>query len=169
MERHPRVSFTSRLRTHPLGVLFLHPTGGARGQTLVEVAAALGVAVIIIAALVGLGIASMRSANFSKNRSMSVQLANEALEAMRVWRDSGNPFPATTACYSLTMGGRIGSSAVCGSFQPYGSGLGYEIRAVPGDFVSGSATKLTVTATVRFTDSAGVHETAASTVLTNWR
>ncbi len=147
--------------------------GYQKGQTLIEVAAVMGIAVIVVAALVGLGLTAMRSSGYAKSRALSTELANEAIEAMRIKRDSSTDFGGdfTNGCYALGSGHRIVSGMVvcgnvldCSNFQTYES-LKYNISVSDSTNPSGKK----VTATVCFTDSAGVHKTVVSTLLTEWQ
>lgn len=59
------------------------------GQTLVESLLAIAVAVLVVTALVGVGISSMRTANFGKNQAEAVRLASQQLEVLQSMRDAG--------------------------------------------------------------------------------
>ncbi len=57
------------------------------GQTLMELVVVIGVAVIVVGALVFATVASLRNAQFAKNQSQATKLAQEGIEKVRVGRD----------------------------------------------------------------------------------
>lgn len=57
------------------------------GQTLVEVLLALGIAVIIITAIISVVIIALSNASFSKNQNLANAFAQEGLEVVRAIRD----------------------------------------------------------------------------------
>lgn len=57
------------------------------GQSLIEVLAGLAMAVLIVAALINMVTASLRSANFAKTTSQATKYAQEAIEWLRSQRD----------------------------------------------------------------------------------
>lgn len=57
------------------------------GQTLLELIVVIGVAVIVIGALVFATISSLRNAQFAKNQSQATKLAQEGIERARLGRD----------------------------------------------------------------------------------
>ncbi len=58
-----------------------------KGQTLMELVVVISVAVIVVGALVFATVSSLRNAQFAKNQSQATQLAQEAIEKVRVVRD----------------------------------------------------------------------------------
>jgi len=58
------------------------------GQSLFEVVVAIGVAAVIVVALVSLVTRSIRNATFSKNKSLAASYAQEASEWLRGERDN---------------------------------------------------------------------------------
>lgn len=188
MERMPRISPTN---THeylhqpllPICGLFVEKISGVRssklfGQTLVETAAALGIVAVVVAALIAMGIAGMRTSVFSKNQTMAGLIANEALEAMRAKKDSslnfeadfpdGSCFQMSTAAPRSIVPGAVG----CGSFQAYQQGAAttvylYKIEAT--DANRGGISGKLIRAIVRFTDSAGDHDNTIETFFSSWR
>lgn len=61
-----------------------------KGQTLVEVVVALGVAILVITALVAATTTAVRNAQFAKNQSLATKYAQEGMEKARTLRDQ-NP------------------------------------------------------------------------------
>lgn len=59
----------------------------ARGQSLYEMVAAIGVIGIALFALVSLATLSLRNANFSKSNQVAISLSQEAVEWLRSQRD----------------------------------------------------------------------------------
>ncbi|MDP2874215.1 MAG: hypothetical protein Q8N84_02915 [bacterium] len=140
------------------------------GQSLVEAMIALGVAVIVIVALVNLSLVALRSSTVAQNQLTAKNLANQGLEIVRSLRDSGwsnLPEPPSTDPYYLnsdktalvtTPAEEIAKEATAGFFtrEIYISNVG-------GD------QKKQITCVVKWTDSSGGQQVAVSTYLTNWR
>lgn len=59
-----------------------------RGQTLIEVLLALGVAVVVLSATVVAVLSALNNAQFSKNQNIATQYAQEGMEVMRKMRNS---------------------------------------------------------------------------------
>src|SRR3989338_1965261 len=57
------------------------------GQTLLELVAAMAVAIIVVVALTFATIASLRNSQFAKNQSQATKLAQEGIEIVRSARD----------------------------------------------------------------------------------
>lgn len=100
-----------------------------KGQTLVESLLAIAVAVLVVTALVGVGISSMRAASFGKNQAEAVRLASQALEVLQSKRDAdwGSFYGVATGCtvsspccyyyagsYQLQQPSTTGSNCVSG-------------------------------------------------------
>lgn len=60
----------------------------SRGQSLIEVLAGLAMAVLIVAALINMVTASLRSAQFAKSTSTATKYGQEIIEWLRSQRDS---------------------------------------------------------------------------------
>ena len=58
-----------------------------KGQTLIELVVVVGIAAIVVGALVFATVASLRNAQFSKNQSQATKLAQEGIERVRSARD----------------------------------------------------------------------------------
>lgn len=188
----PRISFTnireSRHR-HSLFIrgLFVKKISGIRssnrGQTLVETAAALGVASVIVAALIAMGIAGMRATTFSKNRTMANLIANEALEAMRAKKNASTDFEGDFpdgACFqmneagprfilSVTVGCGSGSNKIFRQYQQGAVLTGHWYLIEVNDATQNGVAGKLVTVTVRFTDSGGNHDSTVETFFTSWK
>lgn len=148
-----------------------------RGQSVVEAAVAIAITLFVITALVGLGVAALRSATISKNRAMAASYAQEAMEAIRSIRDRS--FSDFDNCkdsgtrYQLTQ-----------TDSQWGCTLGEE-NPLPNDpagifWRSFTSTEnpadlncnlgcYLVEVRVRWADSAGNHEVILDSYLTDWR
>jgi len=121
------------------------------GQSLVEVAIAMGVAVVIIVALVSLAATSLRGAGSARNRAQAAKLANEGMEMARQVRDS-----------AATWAGFL-------SYPWAAETIGNFTRVIAVEKDLGTDDKAKVTVTVSWTDSAGTHPVTLVSYLTNWR
>lgn len=61
-----------------------------KGQSLLEVVAALAAALLVILGLVRVTISSMRNSQFAKNQALATQYAQEAMEQTRSFRDQNS-------------------------------------------------------------------------------
>lgn len=139
------------------------------GQSLVEAMIALGVAVIVIVALVNLSLVSLRSSTVAQNQLTAKNLANQGLETVRSLRDQDwANLPATsTNPYYL-------NSDKTGLVDSPVEKIDKEATA---DFFTrkifvadvGDDQKKQVTCVVEWDDSTGQQQVAVSTYLTNWR
>lgn len=142
------------------------------GQTLIETVAAMAVAVIMVAALVGLGILALRTAMTAKKKAISTRFANQAMEAVRIYRDTGGytQLPADGQCLIMGTDGSISSSELCGDFRqhPLNNDFQYkmEIDEIGGQ-CSGSCKIIKVT--VQWSDAGGIHPVELETHLTDWK
>jgi len=123
-----------------------------RGQSLVEVVLALGVAVVVILALVKTTVVSMRNANFAKNEALATKYAQEAIESVRLLRDRSDWETFTSDNCKNPPG----------------------LDTLPSPFsrtitCTGDENTRDVTAKIEWTDSTGTHETKLETKLTNWK
>ncbi len=142
---------------------------GLKGQTVVEAAVAIGIILLIVAALVGVGIGALRSATLSKNRSRATAYAQEAMEAIRSIRDRS--FTTLATCCGTPPCGpcvlsRTDSQWGCAS----GSGELLEnifTRSFSIDEVTTG--QLEIAVSVSWTDSAGDHTVNLVSYLTDWR
>lgn len=150
-------------------------TGTYSGQTLIEVVLAIGIAVLVVVALVVLGSTSVRVAKSSLRRSEAAKLAAAGLEAVRYARDADG---STCGFSSLDIGCyRLNSTgSVCGvlDYNPAACG-GTAIRLEDEEYTrtikieqyNGSPNKLLVTSVVTWKEPRGDKSVTLSTVLTN--
>lgn len=149
----------------------------AKGQTLVETVAALAVTVIIITALVGMAVTSLRSSNLSRSKAIATQLLSEEIEKVRIYRDV-NTFSGlmldlgltTEVCPSIVGPLYINSSqiVVSGSETVTSNNLTFS-RFFSACLTDATYKVIEVRATVSWNDSAGAHPIKATTYFSNWR
>ncbi len=151
-----------------------------KGQTLIETVAAMAVAVIIIAALVGMAVTSLRSSNLSRSKAIATQLLSEEIERVRIYRDnSANAYfsglksdlgltsqvcPTVVGPYYINGSQMINS----GSETVTSNNLQF-VRSLTACLTDSVAKVIEVTATVSWTDSAGTHPLRITTYLSDWR
>ena len=147
------------------------------GQTLVETVAALAVAIIIVAALVGMSVTSLRASNLSRSKAIAAQLLSEETERARIYRDT-NSFSGLVA--GLSLGAQVcpvtigplyidsGQTVVAGSEAVTTSALNFT-RSFVACFTNVAANVIEISATVSWTDSTGTHPVKSTTYLSNWR
>ena len=142
------------------------------GQTLVESLLAIAVAVLVVTALVGVGISSMRSASFGKNQAEAVRLASQNLEVLQSKRDAdwGAFYGVATGCTS--------SSKCCyyyaGSYQLQQPTDVAHCKSgdVSTSFWSTSSTlnvSVDVTSTASFSEGSTLRTVTINRTFSNWR
>lgn len=121
------------------------------GQTLVEMVFALGVAVLVIVALVAATTVAVRNAQFAKSESLASKYGQEGMEKVRAYRDQN-------------------------SWETFRDGCGgYSLGSVPDPFTRTKACKveaqdkLKVTVTVSWSDAKGIHSSKQISYFTNWQ
>jgi len=144
---------------------------GKEGQSLFEVVLALGLATLIIVAIVSLATSSIRNTSFSRDKTIATRHAQEATEWLRGQRDedwdifSTNvvfcPTPPHVQCFDELIWGDCGS---CGSTELIDSKFTREFS-----FPSVAADSISAEVKVSWSDSQGLHEVRSSTILTDWR
>jgi Tfp pilus assembly protein PilV len=144
---------------------FLH------GQSLFEVVLALGLATLIIVAIVSLATNSIRNTSFSRDKTLSTRYAQEATEWLRGQRDedwdtfSANvifcPAPPYTQCLDTLSWGDCGA---CASDELIDDRFKREVS-----FADITADSVSMEVTVYWSDSQGLHEVRNGTTLTDWR
>ncbi len=140
------------------------------GQSLFETVLAIAIVVMILTALAALATTAVRNAAFSKNKTLSTRLAQEATEWLRGERDKDWDFFTTKAMVpkwclaSLSWTeAKIGS---CGEGDIVGNTVfKREVIFVP-DILDPDTIEARVE--VSWSDSQGSHQTRASTYFTNW-
>jgi len=127
-----------------------------KGQSLIEVVAALAIALLVLLALVRVTIVSMRNANFAKNQALATQYAQEAMEWIRSQRDAdwGN-LSANTYCLNTLSW----STGTCGYTL---DGI-FKREAV---LTPDGTDKFLVTVTVSW--ASGEHKSELTSYLTEW-
>jgi len=123
-----------------------------KGQSLVEVIIALGVAVLVILALVRVTIIAIRNARFAKNQALATRYARQAIETIRAYRDENdwNTF----------------------AIQCEGGTIPLEIPSPPFDMnwvCPGDNDRREVTVTVFWTDGGKTHQSELITHFTSWK
>lgn len=114
------------------------------GQSLIEVLAAMAVAVIIISGLVGAVIVAVRNAQFAKNQALATSYANEGMENTRQQRDEN------WDNFWSKAGTTVGPTQI---------GTTVFTKTINYDDVSGGTNdKMRVTVTVSWIDSSGTHK-----------
>lgn len=142
-----------------------------KGQSLFEVVLALGLATLIIVAIVSLATSSVRNTSFSKDKTVATRYAQEITEWLRGQRDedwdvfSTNilfcPTPPHVQCFDELIWGDCGA---CSSTELIENKFIREIS-----FTSVAADSISVEIKVSWSDSQGLHEVRSSTILTDWR
>lgn len=160
------------------------------GQTLIETLAAIALATVVIVAMVSLGIASQRNANFSRNTLLATKFSQEGAEAVRSIRDDGSR-SAISSCFGNTTWDSFWSGQVlslCGgtlfslSFDSSLNKWNLAKNSTPEviqtifkrqvDISDAAATydsEKTVTVTVWWEDASGRHESKLIEKLTKWK
>lgn len=79
-----------------------------KGQTLIEVVAALGIAIAVISAITIIVISSLSNTQFSKNQHAATQYAQEGIEQIRLIRDTDRAlFDTYSGSYCLDKGSSV--------------------------------------------------------------
>lgn len=76
-------------------------TNGLSGQSIVEIVLSIGVAALVVGALIVLGSMSLRTGLSSARRAEATRLAISGLEAMRFRRDNNGFDAVSTGCYTI--------------------------------------------------------------------
>jgi len=149
------------------------------GQSLIEVLAGVAVAVVVVGALVGLGVSSIRQSNLAKNKELAGRIANNLVEQLRAFRDESgvDSLPdVDTDCtlinvggLSIYVGGEDAPITLC-DFQPYSPDptFSYKITSLnlSPNIAAGSRLLLIE---VRFSTSSGEEIVPASVIFSSWR
>lgn len=141
-----------------------------KGIALVEVIAALGIAVVVITALVSLSIFTLRSSLRSKLMLEGTKIANRELELVRAYRDSNTwaDFVYGVAnCVNSDCSMDLSGTLVNNSPTVQGSGVEAISRSFRVNFISDDTVRVSVAVTWDVGDDAkGAY---LYTDLTNWR
>jgi Tfp pilus assembly protein PilV len=152
------------------------------GQSLFEVIFALGIAAIILVAMAGLSVSTLRNSTFSTDSATATQLASQATEWLRSQRDAcwttnapcvgfvtraSSVGAGTTWCLSTLNW--PGTAGACG---PQVTGTNYTrsvlLKSRDADSVPGIDT-VDAEVTVSWTDSQGIHDIKNNASYTDWR
>ena len=114
-----------------------------------EVIFAIGIAAIVLIALVSVSTTSLRNSTFAKDNAKASKLAQECVEHVRELRD---------ADWATLPGGNY-SGGDCGNDE-------YFNRSAQ---ISKGASSADVLVIVEWTDGTGAHQVRVDTILTNWR
>lgn len=144
-----------------------------KGQSLIEVLVALGVAVAVLTAIASTVLTSLYNAQFSKNQNLATLYGQQGMEVVRDLKNrSWTDFYSRTAqqgttTYCLPQSGVLNQNP--GSCQPQellDSHFRREVGFIrlPDD----PSNKVQVTATVTFVDSKGEHKSELISIFTNW-
>lgn len=165
-----------------------------KGQSLVEVVVALGIAVIIVIAFTSASINSIREAQFAKDQNQATRIAQKTLELVRAIRDQDNEVesdgstwtylwsttlnngPTQGRCYTLDDEALTMEGTGCSSF------VNQEITTREGDTTArtfkrkiritddGSDPRIkTIYVQVTWEDGRGTHAAEVNTILTEWQ
>ncbi|MBU0534758.1 hypothetical protein KKC62_01085 [Patescibacteria group bacterium] len=142
-----------------------------KGIALVEVIAALGIAVIVITSLVSLSISTMRSSLKSKLLLEGSKIANREIELVRAFRDNSatweDPgFLSILSCTSSPCYMKVDGSGIASGSAVDGSGT----EAITRYFtVTNSADIVRVSVSVTWKVGNDTHGAYVKTDLSNWR
>jgi type II secretory pathway pseudopilin PulG len=149
---------------------------GESGQTLVEILVAIAMVVLVLVAVVGRSVDSVRNSIFSRNEILATRFAQEGIEWGRSQRDrlGWNAFVAALDSYpvtycvldlsqkieDLTSGACTGT--ISGTVFTREVSLSYQDEASPlGDYID-------LSVTVNWTDRIGDHTSNLGTRLSQW-
>ncbi len=146
-----------------------------KGETLIEVVLAVGLAVMVLFALVVLGSTAVKTGTSSSRRAEAEKLASSGVEAIRYKRDASGFDSLTNGCYQIN-GSDVQATADCvnNAWVTISLGTGnFFDRKIEISSYAGSATMKKITSTARWveTGGAGSGETKSvviSTVLSKW-
>lgn len=137
------------------------------GQTIVELLVALGIATLVIIALVSLATTSLSNVTFSRTQGEATRFARDGMEWLRSERDKDWEAFAERAgntwCLS-SLSWPAGAGTCSQSLTVAGTNLRREAT-----LASTSDTKLDAYVRVYWTDSKGDHETRLNSSFTKWR
>lgn len=135
------------------------------GQTLVELLVALGIAAVVVVAMIALASTSLANITFSRLQGESSRLARGTMEWLRSERDTDwNTFATHAGTWCMpTLSWTIGTACTSGNPIPDTT----LFREVVLSQIS--ADEIEASARVYWTDSKGTHETRLNSRLTRWR
>lgn len=141
------------------------------GQTLFELVFAFGIMALVVVAVVGMAIISIRNSSYSRNKTLAEKYANEAYEWIRNERDeSWNDFKSKVGgvycAPSLPTSINDLSGVACDELNDNQKIQNTVLFRNVG--LSWDENDVKVVITVFWNDSKGKHETNLTTVLGNW-
>ena len=144
------------------------------GQSLVEVIIGVGVAVLLSVALITTSLITQKTARSARNRTQATKLAQEYIENIRIFRDRNGYDKLVTdiggkteVCInvgSVDYANWIKSCAIDGDVVALGK-VNFRRKL---EFTSPNASRLDVTATVKWDDTSGPQVVVAKTFITKW-
>lgn len=144
-----------------------------KGQSLFEVTVTLMIVSLVITAIAGLALISIKSSTYSRNKTLITRYIQEANEWIKGQKDADwNAFVANVGSHGNTLclrsidnGWEGNKSGSCLSTDYIlGTNL---IRQV--SFDTSVINSVTVNVTVSWSDQNGLHESNSITYLTNWQ
>lgn len=133
-----------------------------KGQSLVEVIAALAVLVIVVLSLVGVNTRSVYNASFAREQSLATQYAQEIVEKIRAYRDKNTWAAFTASCESIPGFGTLPSPFNPPSVDCY-------LPGNPSNNCENDNERCEVKVVVEWIDAHGAHQSELVTILTSWR
>lgn len=134
------------------------------GQSLFEVMVTMMIVSLVITAMAGMALLSVKASAYSRNKTLATRYLQQADEWLRGEKDSNwATFLAHTQSYSTVCLQNLGwyLAGQCGKIDD--TAFTRQANFVPG----GSSVQATVT--VSWSDSGGTHESDSVTVFTNWQ
>ena len=145
-----------------------------RGETLIEVVLAIGLAVMVLFALVILGSSSVKTSTSSSRRAQAEKLSAAGIESIRYFRDNSGFNSLTVGCYKIDPSQSNGVSALdCSlwdSITLNGAANTFDRKIEISDYAAQASMKK-ITVTSRWFESGGVgdyKQVVIETVLTQW-
>ncbi len=144
-----------------------------KGQSLIEVVVALGVAVAVLVAITSTVLTSLYNSQFSKNQNLATLYGQQGMEIVRdlknrSWTDFYNHTAqqgATTYC--LPQSGVLNQNPGSCQQNELLNGL-FRREIVFIRMTDNPSGKVQVTTTVSFTDSKGEHKSELISIFTSW-
>lgn len=145
------------------------------GQSLIEMIIAMSVAVIIVISLVGLTIVSLKNSQFAKSQTTATKLTQEAMEKIRQWRDTNWTDFSSKVGQTLVVSGncQLSPTFSCASTLSTCPIIGNEASLINSQFLrcatlaDAGADQINVTVLTVWQDSAGIHQSSASSIFSN--
>lgn len=152
-------------------MVILLPPARKNGQSLIEVVAAMAIAVLIITGLVFTAGEAIKNAQFSKNQALATKYAEEGMDWVRsqrdratVWADFFAHVPSTVnTSNTFCLNSLSWTSGSCGA--SYTLGNLFKREAI---LTNRAADKVEVQITVAWIDSSGSHQSQLTSFLSNW-